>query len=143
MPISKARVFSPGPDLAFYHRYCTFCPPRFSNFFCLLLVPPPFAGSPTPCDPAMPCLIPLKVVHASQMEYNGTMIHIYHALFPKTLATPVHPHDQYNTSHIYSVNPWASRSSPAFLSSPFCVTVGRPIFSSQNSITKAGADSKK
>ena len=126
-----------------YYRYWTFWPPRLSNFFCLLLVPLPFATSPPPCGPAIACLIPTKVVHASQTEYNGTIIHIHHALLPNKVATHVHPHDQYSTSHRYSVNPWASRSSPAFLSSPFGAKVGRPIFSSQNSIMKAGADNKK
>ena len=43
---------------------------------------------------------------------------------------------------MYSVKPLASRSSPAFLSSPLEATDGRPIWSNQNSMAKAGADNK-
>ena len=67
-------------------------------------------------------------------------LHSHHALSPRMAATVVQPSVQYNTSHRYSVSPLASRSSPDFFNSPFGPFVGRPIFSSQNSIATAGED---
>ena len=102
-----------------------------------------FELSVPPAIPAMPFLMPPNVLYASHAEYRGIAIHRYHALSPKTLATAVQPHDQYNTSHIYSVNPLASRSSPDFLSSPLGAYAGQPIVCSQNSMMKAGNESAK
>jgi len=117
------------------YRYCVFCPPRFSNFFCLLLSPLS-APSPLPPScvpmPAIPFLIPKSTVLAIHIEYIGTAAYIHHAGFPNNV--------QYNTSHMNSVNPFASRSSPDFLSSPFSAYFGRPIVSNQYSMPSAGAD---
>ncbi len=125
------------------HRYCTFCTPLFSNFFCLLLSPaasPP--PSPCPVIPAIPCLIFINILDTIHIEYIGTAAYMIHALFPTNAAAATHAHVQYSTSHINSVKPFASISSPDRLSAPFSAYVGRPIFSNQNSMHIAGAENK-
>jgi hypothetical protein len=63
----------------------------------------------------------------------------HQARSPRMDANIKHPQVQYNTSHIYSVRPLASKSSPALFNSPGSAPYsGRPIFSSQNSIAAAG-----
>ena len=125
------------------HRYCTFCPPLFSNFFCLLLSPAASpVPSPWPVIPAIPCLIFINMLDAIHIEYIGTTAYMIHALFPKSAAAATHAHVQYNTSHINSVKPFASISSPDRLSSPLSAYDGRPIFSNQNSMPSAGAENK-
>lgn len=127
------------------YRYCIFCPPLFSSFFCLLLslvsVPSALPASCFPI-PAIPFLIPNSTVLAIHIEYIGTAAYIYHAPFPNKAAAAIHAHVQYSTSHINSVNPLASRSSPDFLSSPFSAYFGRPIVSNQYSIPNAGIEKR-
>ena len=128
---------------AMLHRYCTFWPPLFSSFFCLLLSPEPSEPSPAllPCPviPVIPFLKFKSTVDAIHVEYTGTTAYIHQALLPSKAAAAIHAHVQYSTSHMNSVNPLASKSSPDFRSSPFSAYCGRPIFSSQNSIANAGA----
>ncbi len=123
------------------YRYWDFCPPLFSIFFCLLLSP---AGSPapSPCPviPAIPCFIFRNILDAIHIEYIGTTAYMIHAVFPKNAAAATQAHVQYSTSHMNSVKPFASISSPDLLSSPSSAYVGRPIFSSQNSMPSAGAE---
>ena len=61
----------------------------------------------------------------------------HHNLSPNSATSPVEIHVQYNTSHMYSVKPFASRSSPPLFNSlpAYC---GRLLRSKKNSITPAG-----
>lgn len=80
----------------------------------------------------------MKVVKANHPEYSGTTAQAYHALFPTSAASTIQPQDQYVMSHIHSVRPFASRSSPARLRSPLS-WVGRPMRSNQNSMRSEGS----
>jgi len=87
--------------------------------------------------PARPFLAPVKVVKASHAEYAGTATHAYHALFPTKAARTTQNQVQYVMSHIHSVKPLASKSSPERFKSPLSM-VGRPMRSNQNSMRRAG-----
>lgn len=106
-----------------HHRYCIFWPPLFSILACLLLVAAPGWG--TPAESWKPPLIPLYVVHANHTLYTGMTPYSTHAQSPITDARSNTPYVQYVTSHIYSVRPLASRSSPARLMEPSGKIVGR------------------
>lgn len=144
IPLVNCPIYGLNVLPAMLHRYCTFWPPIFSSFFCLLLSPEPSEASPTllscPAIPVIPFFIFKIIVDAIHVEYTGTTAYIHQALLPTKAAATIHAHVQYNTSHMNSVNPLASKSSPDFRSSPFSAYCGRPIFSSQNSIANAGAE---
>lgn len=144
VPLMNCLTYCQAAMPAMLHRYCTFWAPLFSSFFCLLLSPEPSIPSPAllPCPviPVIPFLIFKSTVDAIHAEYTGTAAYIHQALLPTKAAPAIHAHVQYSTSHMNSVNPLASKSSPDFRSSPFSAYCGRPIFSSQNSIASAGAE---
>lgn len=102
---------SPVQPVPSPYRYCTFCPPLFSIFACLLL--PAASGCGTPAASVNPPLIPVYVVQAAYTEYSGMTPQSHHAVSPTTAARNTVPYVQYTISHMYSVKPLASRSSPA------------------------------
>lgn len=99
--------------------YATFCPPRFSIFFCLLLSASG-AGAPPAAPPIPPNIpfIPPTVVAARYIEYPGTTRYNHQALSPNTVTSAMLIQVQYTMSHMNSVRPLASRSSPARRSEP-------------------------
>src|SRR5271170_693200 len=113
-------------NVAFYshlwlcYLYATFCPPRFSIFFCLLLSASG-AAAPSPAAPPIPPSIPFMpptVVAARYAEYPGTTRYNHQALPPNTITSTMLIQVQYTMSHMNSVRPLASRSSPARRSEP-------------------------